>query len=358
MGNVAFAARALCQGLEIPYVMPEKNNKGTLVTGAYYSPEEICLPFKIMMGNFLECIERGADTILFVGSCGPCRFGEYSELMMKILRKMEHDIDFIVFDMSPEIGIGEIRRRLGKVLERSPVSLARKLSAVKKAMKIQYLCDRLDRAAYLKAGYEARKGGCKRLLNEYKARLYECQSPEEALNILKLYVKKLASIEIDKSKKPIKIAIIGEIYTVIEPFSNLNIEEKLMDYGVSSERMLTPSWWVKDTVLKPLKLNSLRVSRAAAKYLPYPVGGHCKECVGEAYLAGKKAMDGAIQILPMGCMPEIIAKSILPTIQKDTNLPVLTLIVDEVTGEAGFITRVEAFLDMLSSRRKKPDMAS
>ena len=28
------------------------------MTGAYYSPEEICLPFKIMMGNFLECIER------------------------------------------------------------------------------------------------------------------------------------------------------------------------------------------------------------------------------------------------------------------------------------------------------------
>ena len=76
---------------------------------------------------------------------------------MKILRKMEHDIDFIVFDMSPEIGIGEIRRRLGKVLERSPVSLARNLSAVKKAMNIQYLCERLDRAAYLKAGYEARK---------------------------------------------------------------------------------------------------------------------------------------------------------------------------------------------------------
>lgn len=358
MGNVAFAARALCQGLEIPYVMPEKNNKGTLVTGAYYSPEEICLPFKIMMGNFLECIRKGADTILFVGSCGPCRFGEYSELMMKILRKMGHDIELVVFDMSPEIGLGEIRRRLGKISEKSSVSLVRKLSAVKKAMKIESLCDRLDAAAYFKAGYEATRGECKRLLNEYKARLYECKSPEEALSILKIYGKKLASVETDKSKKPLKIAIIGEIYTVIEPFSNLNIEEKLMDYAVSSERMLTPSWWVKDAALKPLKLNSLRVSRAAGKYMPYPVGGHCKECVGEASLAGKKGMDGAIQILPMGCMPEIIAKSILPSIQKDTGLPVLTLIVDEVTGEAGFITRVEAFLDMLSARRKKPNMAS
>lgn len=358
MGNVAFAARALCQGLEIPYVMPEKNNKGTLASGAYYSPEEICLPFKIMLGNFLESIKRGADTILFVGSCGPCRFGEYSELMMKILRKMGHDIDFIVFDMSPEIGLREILRRLGKISEKSAVSFTRKLSAVKKAMKIEYLCDRLDAAAYYKAGYEAHRGNCKRILNEYKARLYECKSPDEALGILDLYGKKLASVKIDRSKNPLRISIIGEIYTVIEPFSNLNIEEKLMDYGVSSERMLTPTWWVKDAALKPLKLNSLRIGRAAAKYMPYPVGGHCKECVGEAHIAGKKGMDGAIQILPMGCMPEIIAKSILPSIQKDTDLPVLTLIVDEMTGEAGFISRVEAFLDMLGSKRKKPGMAS
>jgi predicted nucleotide-binding protein (sugar kinase/HSP70/actin superfamily) len=47
----------LCQALEIPYVMPEKNNKTTLQTGAYYSPEEICLPFKLILGNLIEAVE-------------------------------------------------------------------------------------------------------------------------------------------------------------------------------------------------------------------------------------------------------------------------------------------------------------
>lgn len=64
IGNIAPAARALCQGLQVPYVMPAKNNKRTLQIGAEYSPEEICLPFKMMLGNFIEGIEKGADTIL------------------------------------------------------------------------------------------------------------------------------------------------------------------------------------------------------------------------------------------------------------------------------------------------------
>lgn len=54
----------------------------------------------------------------------------------------------------------------------------------------------------------------------------------------------------------------------------------------------------------------------------------------------------------MGCMPEIVSKSILPTISKDRNFPILTLIVDEMTGEAGYITRIEAFLDLLERRKK------
>ena len=74
--------------------------------GAYYAPEEICLPFKLMLGNFIQSIEAGADTILTTGSCGPCRFGEYCELQMQILKKLGYrNLNFIVADLSPEIGL-------------------------------------------------------------------------------------------------------------------------------------------------------------------------------------------------------------------------------------------------------------
>ncbi len=82
------------------------------------------------------------------------------------------------------------------------------------------------------------------------------------------------------------------------------------------------------------------------------IGGHAVECIGEAVTASAVGFDGAIQILPMGCMPEIVSKSILPTISKEMNFPVMSLVVDDMTGEAGYVTRIEAFLDLLERRRQ------
>jgi predicted nucleotide-binding protein (sugar kinase/HSP70/actin superfamily) len=353
MGNIAIAARALCQGLEISHVMPEENNKKTMQLGALHAPEEICLPFKLILGNFIETIERGADTILLTGSCGPCRYGEYCELAMKILKKLGYgNVDFIVLDISKDIGLDELRNRVRKVSEASPLRTDEKIRALKAALQVEALCDRLDARAHYLAGFEKNKGECRKLLNACKARARIARSPRETIALLKSYLRKLDSVELDTDKNPLKIAIIGEIFTVIDPYSNLFIEDSLMDFGVSTERMLTPTWWVKDLVLKPLKLNSLAVNRAADEYLPNTVGGHGRECVGEAVLSKKRGLDGAIQIFPLGCMPEVIAKSILPAVQRDKDFPVMTLIVDEVTGKAGYDTRIEAFLDMLRSRKR------
>ena len=52
-------------------------------------------------------------------------------------------------------------------------------------------------------------------------------------------------------------------------------------------------------------------------------------------------------------MPEIVAESILPAVERDFDIPVLTLIIDEMTGEAGYFTRVEAFIDLLYRRREQ-----
>lgn len=113
------------------------------------------------------------------------------------------------------------------------------------------------------------------------------------------------------------MAIIGEIYSVIEPFTNLFIEDILMDMAVSTRRNLTPSWWLKDMLLKIIRLNSRELLKASDEFLPLCIGGHARECVGEAVLASREGFDGAIQIFPMGCMPEIVSKAILPTISRE-----------------------------------------
>ena len=63
-----------------------------------------------------------------------------------------------------------------------------------------------------------------------------------------------------------------------------------------------------------------------------------------------------IHLSPFTCMPEIIAKSILPQVSKDLNIPVLSITVDEHTGEAGVITRLEAFIDLLKRNHQKGEV--
>lgn len=351
MGNIYIAVKILFDGLGIDYIIPPVNNKEALQIGVAIAPEEMCLPYKIMMGNFIQAIEQGADTVLFVGSCGPCRFGEYGELMMKALKREGHDMKFIVLDAPKDIGRKELFGRVEDLVSWSSKSGAEKALAAIRALKAVNLIDKIEERAHYLAGYEINKGDCKRLLNQCKRDTYKTNDPKEAIRVLENYRKRVEKISIDKNKNPLKVAVIGEIFTVIDPFSNLNIEDKLMDYGVSSKRKLTPSWWVKDLLFKVLKLNSLDIRRASKEYLPYYIGGHARECIGEAMLAQRDNFDGAIQIFPMGCMPEIITKAILPSISRDKDFPIMSLVVDEMTGEGGYVTRIEAFLDLIERRQ-------
>ena len=351
MGNVYLAVKALFDGLGIDYVIPPMNSKKTLEIGSLHSPEEICLPYKIMIGNYIQAAEMGADTVLLTGSCGPCRFGEYCEMQMNLLNKLGYDFDFIVIDAPGDIGIKELLNRISEISTKSTLSKHKKFQSVKYALEVITLCDKLDEKANWLSGYEVNRGECKKLINSCKRDALECNDPKEMIKILKHYEKKFEHVETDFSREPVKIAIIGEIYTVIEPFSNLYIEDKLMSYGVASRRGLTPTWWVKNMVMSPTKLNSLDLKKYSKEYLSLEIGGHARECIGEAVMAYEDGLDGAIQIFPMGCMPEIVSKAILPQISKDKNFPIMTLVVDEMTGEAGYVTRIEAFIDLLERRK-------
>ncbi len=352
LGNVYIGVKALLDGLGIEYVMPPFSSKRSLEIGSLYSPEEICLPFKINIGNYIQSIEQGADTIIITGSCGPCRFGEYCELQINLLKKLGYDLNFVVIDTPGDIGIKEFLNRIGSITCESKKNRYQKFKALYDAIRVLNQVDEIEGIAHEIAGYETNAGMSKHILNQCKSHVMKCSSPGEMIEMLKSYKFKMNNIEVAKNKNPVKVAIIGEIYTIIEPFSNMYIEDKLMEYGVASKRRLTPSWWVKNTVLSPLGINSRDIKRASEDYLNLCIGGHARECVGEAVLAYEEGFDGAIQIFPMGCMPEIVAKSILPTISREKDFPIMTLVVDEMTGEAGYVTRIEAFIDLLERRKE------
>lgn len=74
-------------------------------------------------------------------------------------------------------------------------------------------------------------------------------------------------------------------------------------------------------------------------------------CAAHFVLNGK--IDGIIALSAFGCGPDsLMVDEILYHAQKQ-NMPMLHLTIDEHTGEAGFMTRLEAFVDMLIRKQRQ-----
>jgi len=176
----------------------------------------------------------------------------------------------------------------------------------------------------------------------------------ELKSLIKNTEEELKNVELDKKINPLRIGIIGEIYTIIEPFVNLEVERKLGELNILVDKSLTPTKWLEHHLISyPFGSKYENTKFKLAKpYLRDMVGGHGRETVGSAVYYHNMGFDGVIQILPLNCMPEIVAKSILKSVQTDLNFPIMTLVVDEMTGEAGLNTRLEAFSDLISKRRE------
>ena len=62
-------------------------------------------------------------------------------------------------------------------------------------------------------------------------------------------------------------------------------------------------------------------------------------------------IDGIITLNAFGCGPDSLMVERITRRAKQFNKPLLTLTIDEQTGEAGFVTRLEAFVDMLYRKK-------
>lgn len=352
MGNQYIATKVLLEELGVDIIVPPQCSQETLNIGTKYSPESICLPLKINIGNIIESIKKGADTVVFTGSCGPCRFGYYTIVQKEILQELGYDIEFILFD-PPQ---GDYKTFINRIFQlagtSNPYSI---LKALRKAVKILYQVDALDKAAHYKRPRQRDMGRVDFYYDELHREVRKTYGYKETYQLIKKQTQSIMEIEEEANRDILKVGIVGEIYTIIEPLVNLSLERKLGEMGVEIEKSLEISRWLTEHLfLSPLKLTMEgKIRNAARPYLKTMIGGHARESIGYAVEYGKRGFDGFIQIYPLTCMPEIVAQSILPTVEKDFDIPYLCLIVDEMTGEAGYTTRLEAFTDLLRRRKEK-----
>lgn len=356
MGNTFVVAKALLDDFNHEYVIPPYNNKKALEIGTRYAPEQACLPLKINIGNYIQAYEKGADTVVISGGCGPCRFGYYCEMSREILNDAGYKMNLVTIDAPNGDMKGFIERV--KILAKG-LNLAKIVKVVGKVTLVAKEVDELEALTYKTRPREIMKGDTDKIYNSFKEAVLQVKGSKEIRDLIKNTKKKLLSIKLDENFEPLKVGIVGEIYTTIDPYSNLYIERKLGNMGVEVERKVNVSGWIIDHMIKPaLGIRTKHEYREAAKpYLSIPIGGHAQETIGNTIIYAEKGYDGVIQLFPMTCMPEIVAESILTAVERDYNMPILKLIIDEMTGEEGYITRLEAYVDLLLKRKERRELA-
>lgn len=351
LGNTYITVKSIFDDLGIDYVIPPFNNKKALELGTRYVSEMVCLPLKINIGNYIQAYEMGADTILMAGGCGPCRFGYYSQLHQEILRDAGYDMEIITLESV--YGIRDLLSRVKKLLPDNG-AYVKLPGVITRAVKVAKRTDELEMLTFRLRARESEPGGVDSTYRAFKEQALKTNGTIGMLKLLDETATRLNSVSLKPDAKPLKVGIVGEIYTGIEQFASFEIQEKLGRMGVEADRKVTVSNWIIEHMLKSgLHLpRDLSYAEAAKPWLGTMIGGHAQETVGNTVLYAQKGYDGVIQIFPFSCMPEIVAESLLPHIERDLGIPVLTLIIDEMTGEAGYMTRVEAFIDMLEKRRE------
>lgn len=78
-----------------------------------------------------------------------------------------------------------------------------------------------------------------------------------------------------------------------------------------------------------------------------------KEIMGAInYWTENKLVDGVVYVLAFACGPDSMIQVLIEHRAKIHGVPLMSLTIDEHSGEAGLITRIEAFTDMLMRKNK------
>ncbi len=299
-------------GIEI--ILSDKTTKKTLASGSSLVVTETCLPVKVYAGHVLNLLDKGVEKILVPS---------FQSIAPKI------------YNCSKIRGLPDLIRN---VVKRDFTMIEATLD---KSEKNQGLYDFLKETVAPfgitdeKRIKKASKAGW-RVYNNFKVMTASGMDYKQAMSYA-LQGKVL--IQKDDKEYPISIALVSHAYNIYDERTSMKIFDKLKDMDVK--------------VYSALQLTDEQMNDGvnALGQVAYWANEHeMTGCAGH-YLKDNK-IDGLITLTAFGCGPDSLMLERITRKSKQFNKPLLNLTIDEHTGEAGFITRLEAFVDMLYRKKR------
>lgn len=215
MGNTYIPLKAVLQSLELDVVVPPPSSNKTLSLGMKYGPEFACLPLKLNLGNFIEAGEMGADTVLMAGGCGPCRFGYYAQIEKAILKDVGWDMDFIVLE-PPDRNITELLVKIKRLAGKK--SWWNIFQAVRFGYRKAKVVDEIEKMCFYLRPRETKTGATDLAYRQALVLIDNAGTWDGLKKAVDKAAEVISEVEIDDKKDVLKVGLVGEIYTLLEPF--------------------------------------------------------------------------------------------------------------------------------------------
>jgi len=333
-------------------IMPQKPTKRTFELGVKYSPEFLCYPFKVITGTYLEAAEKGVELIVASGGTGPCRAGYYTEIQKRILKQEGYDIQIITFD-SVFQNPGEFIKKILTI--KNKTSIVKVVKSLFFTYHLINYMDNLEKRLKILRAYEVEKNSFNKVWSKIENIFDKCETVKELKIANREATALLESVErrkVDEEHK-LRVGIVGEIYVIMESSTNMEIEQKLNELGVEVENVQYISEWVRHNTIPRVINNekSHQVLKKSDKYNSLNCGGHDKENMGWIVDFAERGFDAVVHLMPFGCLPELVTRSVIPSMSEDLGMPILSISLDEQTGTVNLQTRIEAFIELVKSKK-------
>ncbi|MGN0302263.1 MAG: 2-hydroxyacyl-CoA dehydratase [Anaerotardibacter sp.] len=326
--------------LDAEFIKLPEPTKRTLELGSRNSTDFVCAPFKHILGSYIEALEMGATVL--VQFAGPCRLGYYGELQESILRDMGYQFTMLNFAELSGKSAPEYIKECKKINPDLNVP-----KALKNLITLFHLVEYLDEANdfYLaNAGFEKESGTFEKAHQYYFDLMNTIASEKDLQEAHRKGMEAMRAVPLDKPKEPLRVGLVGEIFTAIDPPSNLNINKKLMNMRVELACDVT-------LTKRFLRYNEENLRATISDYARFDMGPTSTLTIASTKKFAESGFDGIIHLKSSGCTPEIDVIPTLQRINRETGVPILYLSYDSQTSDTGLDTRLEAFYDMIAMKK-------
>ena len=300
--------------LGIDIVLSDKTTTKLINQGSQCVVSDTCLPIKVFVGHVINLLDKGCDTILVpaiqssaykVNNCSKIR--GLPEIIRNVINRPFRMIE-PTLDKTENIGFKDFCKQIANEFD-------------------IYDESKIDSA--IVEGWA--------VYNSFVKMTKSGLSFEEALNC------SIGGYVITKNVevvKPVSVVIMAHGYNLFDERISMRLIKKLEKMGVKVYTGLNVTR--EDCVNSIHALdeiqywaNELDLTGAAAYYMLH------------------NKVDGIIALSAFGCGPDSLMVDEIQYHAQKRNMPMIHLTTDEHTGEAGFVTRIEAFVDMLVRRKRK-----